>query len=153
MSKIIYKLLGTVALKPIIKDVKTASEQLNIDFFGVGALARNVWYVMNDEYARGTKDIDFGVYISTTQMYHQLKNILIKEFSYTQISENPFCLMSPYQIPVDLLPFGEIEQAGKVMIEGKGLVKINLEGFRETYNYGLIETMRVILFKFVPFLV
>ncbi|MEM8529123.1 MAG: hypothetical protein AAGG68_31115 [Bacteroidota bacterium] len=140
MSKIIYKLLGNAALKPIIKDMQTASERLNIDFFGVGALARNVWYVMNDEAARGTKDVDFGIYVSTAQMYHQLKSILIREFSYTQISENPFCLMSPYQIPVDLLPFGAIEQAGKVMIEGKGLVTINLEGFVETYHYGLIET-------------
>lgn len=140
MSKLLYKALGTISLKNIVSDVKTASDKLEIDFFGVGALARNIWYVENDENPRGTKDVDFGVYVSNSEVYSQLKNILITDFSYTEISNNSFCLMSPYSVPVDLLPFGEIEENGKVMIEGKGLVSINLDGFFETYEYGLVDT-------------
>lgn len=139
MSKILYNALGSTSLKDIVNDVQKASMQLGVDFFGVGALARNVWYVSNDENPRGTKDVDFGVYVSNSETYNKLKNLLIEKFSYVRISTNAFCLMSPYGIPLDLLPFGEIEKNGKVLIEGKGLVTINLDGFFETYSKGLIE--------------
>lgn len=138
MSKIFYKALGDTHLKNIINDVQTAATKLGIDFFAVGALARNIWYVSNNENSRGTKDVDFGVYVSNSESYNKLKNMLIKEYSYVSVSTNPFCLISPYEIPLDLLPFGDIEKNGKVMIEGKGLVSINLDGFVETYENGLV---------------
>ncbi len=140
MSKILYEALGNAHLKNIIKDVQIASSLLEIDFFGVGALARNIWYVSNNQHPRGTKDVDFGIYVSNSKKYNQLKNKLIDDFSYIPVSTNPFCLISPYKIPLDLLPFGEIEQNGKILIEGKGLVSINLDGFSETYTNGLIIT-------------
>ena len=37
---------------------------------------------------------------------------------------------------MDLLPFGEIEVEGKVMIKGKGLAQIAVNGFREVYENG-----------------
>jgi hypothetical protein len=55
MSKILYKALGTTSLKEVINDVKAATGELEVDFFGVGALARNVWYIEHDENPRGTK--------------------------------------------------------------------------------------------------
>tara|TARA_Y100001956_G_scaffold64913_1_gene65666 strand:+ start:483 stop:1346 length:864 start_codon:yes stop_codon:yes gene_type:complete len=121
----------------IINDIKTASEKISIDFFGLGALARNVWYTENDEPARGTKDIDFGVYVPDDKTYNLLKNLLVSEFDYQESSSNAFCLISPYGTPVDLLPFGEIENQSKVMIDGKGLVSINLDGFTEVYKNGI----------------
>ncbi len=138
MSKLFYKALGSASLKDIISDINAASTQLDVDFFGVGAFARNVWYVSNNEASRGTKDVDFAVYVPNAAIYSQLKNILIQEFSYTKVSTNAFCLISPSGIPLDLLPFGEIEKQGKVMIEGTGLVSINLDGFSETYANGLV---------------
>ncbi len=47
--------------------------------------------------------------------------------------------MSPYKIPLDLLPFGEIENQNKVSIHGKGLVAINLEGLSDVYEHGLVD--------------
>lgn len=140
MSKLLYEAFESPYLKNIISDVQKASAQLGIDFFGVGALARNVWYVSNDKESRGTKDVDFGVYVPNSKVYSQLKKLLIKDFAYTVVSTNAFCLMSPYGIPLDLLPFGEIEENDKVIIEGTGLVDINLDGFKDTYRHGLITT-------------
>jgi predicted nucleotidyltransferase len=133
----LYKQLGNRLLKHVIADIVSASKALQIDFFGVGALARNTWYVDNDLPARGTKDVDFGVYIPSTTVYQQLKKKLIEEHGYTASSNNAFCLISPQKIPVDLLPFGEIANNGKVLVEGKGLTSINLEGFREVHLNGL----------------
>ena len=142
MSKILYRTLGSEFIKKIITDLQKASTKLGVDFFGVGALARNVWYVSNQEPSRGTKDIDFGVYVPNSEIYNHLREMLIKEFSYKEVSDNPFRLMSPYGIALDLLPFGEIENNGKVMIEGKGLIEISLDGFMEAYINGLI-TMEI----------
>ena len=133
----LYTKLGNTLLKDIVGDMIAASNDLGIEFFGVGALARNTWYVEHDLPARGTKDIDFGVYIPDESVYNQLRNKLIRDYAYVASSNNAFCLLSTHGIPVDLLPFGEIENNGKVLVEGKGLTAINLDGYREVHLRGL----------------
>lgn len=133
----LYEALGNPDLKKIISDTISASKDLDIDFFGIGALARNIWYIENNLPPRGTKDVDFGVYIPDEETYRKLKQKMVKDFGYTQSNENIFCLISPNQIPVDFLPFGEIEKSGKVLIDGKGLTNINLDGFNEVYQNGI----------------
>jgi len=137
MSTTLYKALGTPYLKNIIRDALLASKELGIDFFCVGALARNVWYTNNNQSARGTKDVEFGVYIPNEETYLSLKTKLIEDYDYTASGGNAFCLISPNGIPVDFLPFGEIEENGEVSIEGKGLSSIRLDGFKEVYQNGL----------------
>ncbi len=137
MPSNLLEALGNDDLKNIISDTIEAANELNIDFFGVGALARNVWYIENDRKPRGTKDVDFGVYIPDSETYSALKSKLIKHYKYVQSSGNAFCLISPNNIPVDFLPFGEIENQGKVLIDGKGLTTIKLDGFKEVYDKGI----------------
>ena len=133
----IHEALGNEHLKQIISDTIAASNELGIDFFGVGALARNIWYVENDRPPRGTQDVDFGVYIPTLDTYLALKSKLIKDYKYVQSEENAFCLISPSGIPVDFLPFGEIKNQDKVLTDGKGLTNIKLDGFEEVYKKGI----------------
>ncbi|MBC6993947.1 hypothetical protein QWY85_09900 [Neolewinella lacunae] len=133
----LYSKLGNTLLKDIVADMIAASNDLRIEFFGVGALARNTWYVENDLPARGTKDVDFGVYIPSKEVYQQLKDKLIQQYGYTASSTNAFCIISPQKMPVDLLPFGEIANNDKVLVEGKGLTSMNLEGFVEVHLNGL----------------
>ena len=42
---------------------------------------------------------------------------------------------------MDLLPFGAIENEDRVVIDGKGLTSINLEGFKESYEHGRLEAL------------
>lgn len=139
MSKVLYKSLNAPHLKEILRDINEVCNKLKINFFGVGALARNIWYVQNDGKSRGTKDIDFGVYVINHEMYNLLLNSLIINYNYSRVNTNAFCLVSPHGVQIDLLPFGEIENENKVLVEGKGLVSINLDGFKETFEHGLIE--------------
>lgn len=37
------------------------------------------------------------------------------------------------------MPFGEIEKEGQVIIEGKGLTTVNLDGFKEAFEFGANE--------------
>lgn len=133
----LYEALGNEYLKKIISNTIEVANALDIDFFGVGALARNIWYVENDREPRGTKDVDFGVYIPNSEVYSALKEKLIADYNYVQSESNAFCLISPDGIPVDFLPFGEIENQGKVLIDGKGLTLIQLDGFKEVFDEGI----------------
>lgn len=137
MSINIYEALGNPNLQSIISDVIVASGELGIDFFGVGALARNIWYIENNLRSRGTKDVDFGVYMPDVDTYEKLKSKMTENYGYTPSQGNAFCLISPDGTPVDFLPFGEIENNNKVLIDGKGLTSISFDGFKEVYQNGI----------------
>lgn len=140
MSKISYDALAIEGLKEVFLQISETCKDLDIDFFIVGAIARNIWYVANRETPKGTKDIDFGIYVPSEIEYNHLRKRLQDKFKYIASSENAFCLITPDGKQIDLLPFGGIEEADQVMIEGKGLRKISLEGFKEVYQLGAIET-------------
>ena len=136
-SKIPYDALQVEGLKEVLAQVSEACHELDIHFFIVGAIARNVWFADHDQQAAGTRDIDFAVYIPGKEKYNQLKEKLQSKFHYHSSSQNAYCMLAPGGKQVDLLPFGEIEDDGQVMIEGKGLNRISLEGFQEVYSLGL----------------
>lgn len=126
-------------LNQVIKEMQEASDLLDIPFFGVGALARNAWYVEHNQPVRGTRDIDFGVYVPSDRNYNLLREKLIEDFAYTATIENSFCLISPHGIPVDLLPFGEIEEQGKILVEGRGIIDLKLDGLSAVFRNGLVR--------------
>lgn len=135
-----YNALDVEGLKNVLETVATACTSLNIDFFIVGAVARNIWYANSNTELRGTRDIDFGVYISDVATYEQLKAHLINNYKYIQADENAFCLITPDGKGIDLMPFGDIAEDGEVIIEGSGMTTLKLDGFEEAYKEGSIET-------------
>ncbi|MGH1339079.1 MAG: hypothetical protein ACRBFS_23380 [Aureispira sp.] len=141
MSKILYKTLGTPPIRKILYDLRQASSELGIDFFGIGALARNVWFLTNQEQSRGTKDLDFAVYVPNLATYQALKAKLVDDYSYTITANNDFCLISPPpdQVPLDLLPFEAIEGQENDILTIKTILSVNLDGFLEVYTNGLID--------------
>lgn len=132
-----YDALKAPGLQDVLHQVSSTCRAVGVDFFMVGAIARNVWFASHEEFPRGTKDIDFAVYIPDISKYNLLRERLMGEYGYRDSTENVFCLLSPNGDQVDLLPFGEIEVEGQVLIQGKGLVSVNLDGFREVYEQGL----------------
>ncbi len=139
MSKINYNALAITGLKEVFIQLSETCKELEIDFFIIGAIARNIWYVTNNENSRGTKDIDFGVYISDVKKYNELRAKLKSNFGYKESAEDTFCLITLDNKQIDLLPFGEIEKESQVIIEGKGLTKVNLDGFKEAFEFGVNE--------------
>jgi len=139
MSKIKYDALAIDGLKEVFIQISETCKELEIEFFIVGAIARNIWYVSNDKNSRGTKDIDFGVYISDVKKYNELKTVLREKYKYQESKENAFCLITRDEKQIDLLPFGEIENEGQVIIEGQGLTTVKLDGFKEAFEFGTEE--------------
>ena len=137
--KIKYDSLRQEGLKPVFEALENSFDKLGIDFYLVGAIARDTWFVKNGIEPLGTKDIDFAIYIPSKEDYKSLIDDLVKYENFNTSTENEFVVFSPDGTQVDLLPFGAIEIEDKVMIDGIGLSKIAVNGFREVYKNGLEE--------------
>ena len=128
-------------------------EKFDVDFYLVGAVARDVWMngINNIAPRRTTGDLDFAVLINDKGIFEALKNYLINEEGFNPYKENSFVLIWKDQTQVDLMPFGEIEdEEGKVTIEGTGYTSIYVPGFNEVYEEGLpeVELAEMHRFKF-----
>jgi predicted nucleotidyltransferase len=116
-------------------------EKFGIDFYLVGAVARNVWMSGINGIAprKATTDIDFAVLINDKGVYEQLKEYLINEEGFQPYKENAFVLIKDNN-EVDLLPFGAIEDEDcRVTVEGTGYTTVDVPGFKEVYEADLPE--------------
>ncbi len=128
------------SISGLLDALERGFEKFNIDFYLIGALARDTWMGMNDKRPkRATKDVDFAILIPNTKTFNELKEYLIKEEEFNPYHENAFVLIWKDGTQVDLLPFGDIEDNGVVKVEGRGHTSINVDGIREVYEKGLPE--------------
>jgi len=122
-------------LKEIFDILEETFKAHEIDFYMIGAIARNIWYAIGDEKFRTTKDVDFAVMISIKEDYQKVRDELFKK-GYQESRTNAFVVISPKGLQVDLLPFGAIEIDEEVKFEGQGLTNIKINGFLEVYSMG-----------------
>jgi len=129
------------AMAEVIESLERGFMKYNIDFYLVGALARDVWLkgVHDLDVELTTRDIDFGIMVKDVTTFEQLKEYLINEEGFVSIKTNAFVIIAPNGMEIDLLPFGEIEKKGKVTVKGSGLTTISLDGFEEVYDTNLPE--------------
>ncbi len=117
-------------------------KKFHVDFYLVGAVARDVWMTAINEISPGriTRDIDFAVFIEDKGTYEKLKRYLVEIEHFQPSKENTFVLLWQGRMQVDLLPFGNIEdENAKVSFEGTGGTSLNMPGFMEIYESGLPE--------------
>ena len=115
-------------------------DKFGIDFYLVGAVARNVWMtgINNIAPRRTTGDIDFAVLINDKGVYEALKTYLIITEGFQPYKGNDYVLIWKENLEVDLLPFGAIDdEDAKFNSNGLGSTSISLQGFSEIYNDGL----------------
>jgi predicted nucleotidyltransferase len=122
-----------------VNEVEHCCKALGIDFYIIGAVARDIWFSKESIQTRYTKDLDLAVLIAHEAQFDKLKQMLINDFKYSPVRDNSFALISK-EGQVDILPFGKIEVQDGVQIKGKGLSKINVNGFQEVYNFSAKET-------------
>ena len=132
--KISFRALQREGLKDVFASLNRALEALEIDFYLIGALARDTWFVQKGIRTLGTKDIDFAVMVSDESKYEELKRFLIKEEGFTESSSNEYVLFNKQGQQIDLLPFGALEIEGKRMVDKEGFFHTNISGFKEVYE-------------------
>jgi predicted nucleotidyltransferase len=122
-------------LKLVFDILEEAFKTLGIDFYLIGAIARDQWFAQKDIRARVTKDIDFAVFVSSEDQYQELREYL-KDHDYADTRENAFVLISPEGMQIDILPFGAIATIDGVKIAGEGMTTIQVDGFEEVFGAG-----------------
>jgi len=126
-------------MSAVLAALEKGFTKFGIDFYLIGAVARNVWMSGINRIIprRMTADIDFAVLINDKGLYEQLKEYLINYEEFVLSKENAFVLIKD-GIEVDLLPFGAIEdENSRVTVEGNGYTSIQVPGFKEVYASGL----------------
>ena len=125
----------------LLSGLERGFTKFGIDFYLVGAVARDAWMSIKEKKARRTTgDIDFAVLISQPGTYEALKEYLIQHEGFFPSKENPFVLVWQDKTQVDLLPFGAMaDEDGAVRVMGAGFASINMPGFGEIYEEGLPE--------------
>lgn len=122
--------------KEIFEALERGFTKFGIDFYLVGATARDVWMrgVHEKPPKRATSDLDFGIMIKDSYLFDELKEYLIKEEGFVPYRENAFVLIWKDKTQVDLIPFGELENEGVATVRGTGFTSMNVEGFQEVYE-------------------
>lgn len=123
-------------LKPLFDILEQAFEALGIDYYLIGAMAREVWYEKGNQTFRSTKDVDFAVLVGSDEEYKAIRTYLKDKEGFNETKENDFVMFTPDGFQVDILPFGDIELDSSIQLEGTGLTSINVDGFREVYTAG-----------------
>jgi len=123
---------NTVAVYQSIAEV---AQQLNVPFLIVGASARDLvlHYGHNAEIARATRDIDFAIEVANWEAFQQVKSTLIAR-GFTD-SGYQHRVISPQGIPLDIVPFGVLENAnGKIEWPPGQAFEMLVQGFQEALD-------------------
>ena len=108
--------------------------QLGIDFFLVGALARDLRLYENSSLAskRMTRDVDIAILLASEDQFYEVKEALLATGDFVAHDREAIKLFYRQAIEVDLLPFGEIENLDRETRIGKPRPFImDVPGFRE----------------------
>lgn len=125
------------AVAEMLADLEVVFEKFNIDFYLVGAVARDIHLSANEQLisARSTKDVDLAVTISNEHQYKQVKTALIERGLFEAHETEAIKLIYKNSIEVDLLPFGDIEQPNRNVKLTNPTFVLNIPGFIEIYPF------------------
>jgi predicted nucleotidyltransferase len=126
-------------LKEVFDALEEAFRKLDIDYYLIGAIARDIWYARGKKNFRKTKDVDFAVLVGNKAAYEEVRQFLKDHKNFQDTKGNAFVMLTPAGVQVDILPFGEIEIDDGVSLEGAGLTNIKVNGFMEVYKSGTEE--------------
>ena len=92
--------------KELLDAIERGFNRFSIDFYLVGATARDVWMKGMHEVTpkRATSDLDFAVMLKDSEQFGELKKYLIEVESFVPCKENAFVLIWKDRTQVDLFP-------------------------------------------------
>ncbi len=135
-------------LNPLVAEMLKAMEnvfrEFGVDFFLVGAVARDIRLAVGDEFtaSRTTNDVDIAILLTDEDHFNNLKNALIATKHFEECAGTDIRLIYKGGTEVDLLPFGEIEnEEGEVRLNKHGLITMDMSGFKKVYPF--VETINV----------
>ncbi|WP_461533699.1 hypothetical protein [Sinomicrobium sp.] len=125
-----YKELAIPHFKEVFELIDHVMVKHNIPYYLIGVSAIALELLKNGvKPSRGTKDIDFAIMISSIQEYDELSTSLITH-GFNKVKA-PWTFYSPkYDVAVDILPFGEIEEQDTIRFHQR-YSDLHVLGFKE----------------------
>lgn len=130
------KILSPVIVS-MLKEAEQVFQQYNIDFYLVGAIARDIQLSSKPgfEAIRGTRDIDLAILLASEEKFYQVIESLLATGSFEAHPTEPVKLYYQKAIEVDLLPFGAIEnEQRETRINKPKVFTMDMPGFQEAYS-------------------
>jgi len=127
----------TQPLLNMLAGLEKVFAELDIDFYIVGAVARDIQFSLKNENirARATEDVDIAVMVSDQAQYTAIKNALIASGEFTAHETEAIKLYYQNAIEIDLLPFGDIENEQREIKLTDPMFILNMPGFSEVFPY------------------
>jgi predicted nucleotidyltransferase len=121
----------------MLKDMELVFQDFGIDYYLVGAVARDIHLSADAgaEAIRKTEDVDLAITINNEGQYNELKKALIATGNFTPHPTEAIKLYYHDGIEVDLLPFDEIEMPNRSINLTDPTFVLNMPGFREIYPF------------------
>ncbi|WP_019991030.1 nucleotidyl transferase AbiEii/AbiGii toxin family protein [Rudanella lutea] len=138
MHRITFEQLRQGNLGELFAVLESELVTLGVDFYLIGAIARDIWLTaLHDiEPGRVTRDLDLAVLLANEEQYGHLRDRLIGTGRFIARRDNVYTLVFEDGRPVDLLPFGALSMEQSVSVAGQGLTTIRVDGFQEVYEAG-----------------
>lgn len=134
-------------MAPTFEALERAFRKFDIDFYLIGAFARDLWLNHLDllPERRTTLDVDFCIYIKRQEDFNALKNYLRQDEGFRPDDE-PYRMHAPDQTIIDLIPFGGIENNHHVYLEGNPPMLLSVFGNMQVLEHA--EQIKVADFNF-----
>jgi predicted nucleotidyltransferase len=135
-SKININSIPNPDVREIVQIIDTVAIKLNLDYYLIGARARDFWFEAIDITPhRFTLDIDFAILVPDNNKFEEVKTLLINEYGFQRVDAVPHRIIYyKNDLIVDLLPFGDIAKAGYITFEDGDATIISVIGFNEVYQ-------------------
>lgn len=120
----------------MLKEMEALFSAFEIDFYLVGALARDIQLSSNPALAsiRKTEDVDLAIMIANEKQFYKLKSALIATGNFKAHDRETIKLFYKEAIEIDLLPFGGIEsESREIRLTEPKISVLNMPGFKEIY--------------------
>ena len=132
--------LAETGFLPTLEQIGHAVATQGISALLVGATARDLvlHYGYGATIRRATRDIDFGVQVTSWQAFQQLREQLMAT-GWNTTPALPHRLISPDRVQVDLVPFGDAvtDHAGQIAWPPSGEIVMTVLGFQEALDHAL----------------
>lgn len=138
MYNISFDQIRQGSLHELFEILEEQFQTLSIDFYLIGAVARDIWLTALHGIPPGrvTRDLDLAILLADEEQYQLLRQRLLDTGRFSASRGNAYTLQFDDGRAVDLLPFGAIGMEGAVKVSGFGLTDIRIDGFEEVYETG-----------------
>lgn len=125
-----YKELAIPYFREVFEIIDSTLKEQGIPYYLIGASAMALELLKkNIAPARGTKDIDFAIMISKFDEFHQVTKSL-EEKGLHKVRAPWTFFSEEYNVVIDLLPFGEIEEQDTLQFNER-FTDLHVLGFKE----------------------